>query len=519
MSDGVPNHMAAEGIPGTSGTTAQGRAVFELQGVTKRFGGVEALRDVDLTLHAGSVLCLLGENGAGKSTLARIIAGAVHADSGSALLDGEPIQILSPAHAHELGVRLVPQELTLCPELSVAENVCLGQWPRRGRLINRREMRAEAARRLGTLGLDHLHLDAPVRHLPVVDQAFVQIARAMTPGARVLITDEPTAPMGADQSERLLTVLDSITRQGVAVVFVSHRLDEVFRVGHEVAVLRDGRKVMEGRVSDISRADLVAGMLGSRELGADNRSDGEVADAGHVALSVSGLRGGDLVDATFSVRTGEVVGVYGSAGSGRDQLGQLIFGSSARLAGNVSVGGRPVTGANPLSSITAGIGYVPAERRSQGLILHASIRENLVLASLGSLSRRGLMRRKGERRLTLEWMGRMYMSAGSTETTVGTLSGGNQQKVLLARWLCRHPPILILDEPTRGVDVGTKADIYSMLWEAAAQGAAVLVISSDVEEVSRVADRVLVLRNGRIAARAGRSTQQEVLAAAMGVSA
>jgi rhamnose transport system ATP-binding protein len=401
----------------------------------------------------------------------------------------------------------------------VAENVCLGHWPRRHKLVSRRAMRAVAAKRLGALGLDHLDLDAPVSSLPVVDQAFVQISRAMTPGARVLITDEPTAPMGADQAERLLNLLVSITQQGVAIVFVSHRLDEVFRLGHEVVVLRDGRKVAEESVASVTKDQLVSAMLGARELGQDQRDETAETAHGAAALSVRGLTGNDLVDVSIDVRGGEVVAVYGSAGSGRDQLGRLIFGSSPRSAGQVLVSGKQLEQVSPRASIAAGIGYVPAERRSQGLILDASIRENLVLASMGQLSSRGLMRRRAERDLTRDWMNRLHLASRSTETPVASLSGGNQQKVLLARWLSRRPPILILDEPTRGVDVGTKADIYSMLWQAAAQGAAVLVISSDIEEVARVADRVIVLRGGRVTSQLGRTNQQEVLTAAMGVSA
>ncbi len=499
--------------------TATREVVVKLTGITKTFGGAAALQDVDLTLRAGSVLCLLGENGAGKSTLARVVAGVIVPDSGLVEIDGEAVEIASPAHAHDLGIRLVPQELTLCQDLSVAENVCLGHWPRRRKVVSRRGMRAEAQRRLSELGLHHLDLDAPVRLLPVVDQAFVQIARAMTPGARVLITDEPTAPMGAAEANRLLNLLASITAQGVAVVFVSHRLDEVFRLGHEVVVLRDGRKVAERSVSEVTREELVAAMLGAREMGEDSRHEVGAEDTGTAALSLRDLSGGDLVDLSLDVRAGEVVAVYGSAGSGRDQLGQLIFGSIPYVSGVVLVNGVPIKRGRPRASIAAGIGYVPAERRSQGLILGASIRENLVLASMDQFSSRGFMRRHAEVEITDDWMKRLHLSSQTTETTVGNLSGGSQQKVLLARWILREQPILILDEPTRGVDVATKADIYSMLWEAAARGVAVLVISSDIEEVARVADRVIVLRDGVVSRRMGRATQEQVLTAAVGAVA
>jgi ABC-type sugar transport system ATPase subunit len=497
-------------------TEAAGAEVLRLAGMTKTYGGAVALREVDLTLRAGSVLCLLGENGAGKSTVAKLIAGVVQPDSGTFVMDGGPVTIGSPVQAQDLGVRLVPQELTLCTDLSVAENVCLGQWPGRKGLISWKEVRAEAAQRLGRLGLRHLDLTAPAGSLPVVDQAFVQIARAMTPGTRVLITDEPTAPMGAAEADRLLNLLVSVTAEGVAVVFISHRLDEVFRFGHDLAVLRDGRKVAEGKVADFTRGSLVAAMLGARDLGEDERDAGDATGSGPASLSVRGLAGGDLIEASLDVRAGEVVAVYGGSGSGRDQLGQLIFGAIRRTSGQVLVDGVPVPAGGPRLSIKAGIGYVPAERRSQGLVLDASIRENLMLASLERMSRRGIMRRDSERDRTQEWMRQMHLSAASTEARVGSLSGGNQQKILLARWMFRQPPILVLDEPTRGVDVATKADIYTMLWHAARRGLAVLVISSDVEEVARVADRVIVLRQGHIVQRFGQATQQQVLGASLG---
>jgi ribose transport system ATP-binding protein len=485
---------------------------LRLHGIVKRYGGVLALDQVDFSVHSGEVVCLLGENGAGKSTLANIVSGQVHRDAGDYFIDDEPVEVRTPASAHHHGIRTVPQELSLASALSVAENVLLGQLPA-GRLgiVDRREMKRQAGERLAALSLGHLPVDKPVSSLRVVEQVFVQIARALTPGCRFLVADEPTAPMSSAEAETLLKVLESITNSGVGVVFVSHRLGEVLRIGHRVEVLRDGRNSLSSPVKALGRNDLVRAMIGDKELAP---SAARHAETGTACLEVQQLSSGLLAELSLSVARGEIVGAYGGAGSGREDLGPAIFGAQARLGGQVSVEGKVVAGVKPLSSIRAGIAYVPAERRSKGLLLDRSIRDNITLGSLGKVSRFGVLRKAAEEQAAETWRERLDIKCRDTSIPVGSLSGGNQQKALLARWLVLDAPVLILDEPTRGVDVGTKAEIYQLLGQIAAQGTAVLVISSDAEELSTVCDRVLVLHGGVITHTLARPSEDQILQAA-----
>ncbi len=487
--------------------------VLALDRIGKWFGAVHALDDVSISLQPGTVLGLVGENGAGKSTLARIAAGVVEPDSGTIRLDGRQVHFRSPIDAHRAGIQMAPQELLLVPQLSVAENVALGHIPGSRLVISGREMRAQARERLKRFGLIHIDVDQPAETLPVVEQAFVQIARSIVPGTRVLIADEPTAPMSGTETERLLNLIRAVTAQGVAVIYVSHRLDEVFHLAERVAVLRDGTKVDEFDASGLSREKLVTAMVGTRSLEIPAHAIGEVGST--PLLSVHRLSAGSIEDVSFDVRAGEIVAVYGIAGSGRDELGPALAGAAPRSGGDVVIVGRHLPSGRSTSAIAAGVGYVPAERRSQGLVMSMSVRENLTLGILKRLSRFGVLRKRYERRLARQWMGNLRLAAPSTETIVDTLSGGNQQKVLLARWLVAESKVLILDEPTRGVDIATKAEIYRILRGLADGGTGVLVVSSDLEEVSIVGDRVLVVRNGRIVAEMRDASQEHIVRAAL----
>lgn len=481
--------------------------LVEAREVSKTFGSVQALRGVSLCIRAGEAVGLVGENGAGKSTLSRVISGLLAPDSGELLIDGHPTRLTKPADAHAVGIRVAPQELMLCRDLSVAENIMLGQLPRtRARRVDRAAMRATARRRLDLLGLA-IDVDARVGELAVVDQAFVQIARTVDTGAKLLVADEPTAPMSATEVDRFLDLLNGVRDQGVAVLYVSHRLDEIFRLTSRVLVMRDGALVAEHRSDATSHDELVRDMVGGRELvDRDRLGNG----TGPRALVVEGLSGGQLVDVTFDARSGELLAVYGTAGSGRDELGPALFGA-ARVQGRVRVGDVDVRLTGPRAAIAAGIGYVPAERRSQGLLADKSVEANLALASLPGLTRYGRYQHATSRRMAETWMQRLAIAAPSTATPVERLSGGTQQKVLLARWLAVDPRVLVLDEPTRGVDIATKLEIYRLLTELAATGVCVVVISSDVEEVAAIGERVLVVRNGRIAAELQRPTEREIV--------
>lgn len=488
------------------------------RGITKRFGGVDALRGVDFAVQPGQVVCLLGENGAGKSTLSRVIGGIISADSGEVTLDGSPVSIGEPADAYALGIRVVPQELTLVPERSVAENVLLGHLPvGRFGAIDKGAMRRSTVERLNTLSLRHIDPDAPVASLPVVDKAFVQIARAMTDNSRFLIADEPTAPMSGNESDRLLDLLESLKRDGIGVVFVSHRLDEVLRLGDVAVVLRDGANALAGDMGSLTREQIVRAMVGDEALEEMEQPESAVRDrapADAPVLEVEGLRAGTARSISLAVRPGQILGVYGSTGSGREALGPAVYGATTLEAGTIKVAGRRVRIRSPRDAIKSGIAYVPAERRSQALIPELSIKQNLTLGALDRVSRRGFLRRRREAQLSKEWISRLQLKASSADAEVLTLSGGTQQKVVLARWLMVDTRILILDEPTRGVDIGTKAQIYRILRDCAADGVAVLLISSDAEELSLACDEVLVLTSGSVHTELEAPSQQAILRAA-----
>lgn len=505
---------------GTSGAMDLGRgsghfSELRATGMEKRYGGVHALRGVDFSVRPGEVVCLLGENGAGKSTLSRIISGIERPDAGVIEIDGEAVEMRSPNDAHAIGVRVVPQELTIVPELSVAENVLLGALPRTSAgLTDWRRAREIARERLATLALTHLDPRALVGELKVVDQAFVQIARALTPGTRVLIADEPTAPMSGAEASRLIELLEAIKKSGVGVIFISHRLDEVFRLGDRVVVLRDGRNALDAPVKGLGRDELVQAMTG-HSIEVMKGGVGAAESAEQPLLEVESLAGGLMNDISLVVRPGEVVGVYGNAGSGREEIAPTIFGARRAKSGTVRVAGKEVHPRNPGEGIRAGLGYVPAERRSQALALEMSVRENLTMPYLTRLfTRLDFVRFAQERAATRDWMTRLSLKAPSTETITGTLSGGTQQKVVLARWLLVEPTVLLLDEPTRGVDIGSKREIYDILIESARSGVGVLVASSDAEELEQICDRVYVVVDGRVTAELRGASQNQILRAA-----
>ncbi len=485
--------------------------VLVVDSVNKAYGAVEALKDVSLSVAAGEVVALCGENGAGKSTLARTVAGLVRPDTGRILVDGVERHLGSVVDAHAAGIRIAPQELTLAPSLSVAENICMGRLPRRALgIVDRGAMRELARARLRDLGIA-IDVDRPVERLSVLHKTLVQIARSMTPGARLLIVDEPTAPMSGPEVDQLLAVLGRLTSAGIAVLYISHRLDEVFRIADRVAVLRDGRLVADFPRARLTRSALADAMVGGRSLEIGHRS---ATATDQVALSVRGLTAGNMRDLTFVVRTHEIVAIYGVSGSGREDVGMAIIGGVPSEAGGVEVAGQVVVG-GPRHAFDAGLGYVPSERRSQGLVPEFSIRENLTLAVLRRLTRHGVLDRSAERAMVGTWMSHLRIAAPSSDVGVMRLSGGNQQKVLLARWLAHGSRVLVLEEPTRGVDIATKAEIYRIIRQLADGGVAVLVISSDLEEVALVADRVLVLRDGWLAAELRGATESEIARVAL----
>jgi rhamnose transport system ATP-binding protein len=490
--------------------------VVALERVSKSFGAVAALREVRLELFAGEAHALVGENGAGKSTLVKILAGVYEPDSGSVLIDGAAAHFDGPATAKAAGIAVIYQEPTLFPDLSVAENIFMGRHPlRRFRRIDGAKMREQAAELFGRLGV-LINPDRPARGLSIADQQIVEIAKAISLDARVLIMDEPTAALSGVEVKRLFDVARTLRDSGTAVLFISHRFDEVFALCERVTVMRDGETVSSDRATDLTVDTLVQRMVG-REISTLFPKNG--ADVGDTVLEVSGLTTiGVFEDVGFSVRAGEIVALAGLVGAGRSEIVRAVFGVDRYDSGEVHVGGVKLPMGRPSAAMAAGVALVPEDRRQQGLVMELSIARNATVTRRHALSRWGLLCGAIERRAAREWVDRLRIKAGSIDNVVSTLSGGNQQKLVLAKWLATAPLLLIVDEPTRGIDVATKAEVHRLLSDLAKQGVAVLMVSSELPEVLGMADRVLVVHEGRLVADLPRAdaTEESVMYAATG---
>ena len=489
-----------------------------LRGVSKSFGAVAALRGVNLDLYGGEAHGLVGENGAGKSTLVKILAGVHAADEGSMLLDGEPVTFAGPADARAAGVAVIYQEPTLFPDLSVAENIFMGRQPLRGTLdrrIDATTMRRLATELFARLGV-RLDPDRPARGLSIADQQLVEIAKALSLRARVLVMDEPTAALSGVEVERLFSVARSLRDGGTAVLFISHRFDEVFSLCQRITVMRDGAWVSTDPIHEVTVEKVVRRMVGREVSSLYPKVE---SAAGDVLLDVRGLSSrGVFNDVSFSVRGGEIVALAGLVGAGRSEVIRAVFGVDRYDRGEVLVGGRRLRPASPAAAIEAGMALVPEDRRQQGLVMELSVERNTTLARRWRLARAGLLSRAAERREAGTWTQRLQVRSGRLSDPVSTLSGGNQQKVVLAKWLSTRPRVLIVDEPTRGIDVGTKAEVHRLLSQLAGEGVAVLMVSSELPEVLGMADRVLVMHEGRLVddiAR-DRATEETVMFAATG---
>ncbi|TDD15950.1 sugar ABC transporter ATP-binding protein [Nonomuraea diastatica] len=490
-----------------------------LANVSKSFGAVRALRDVSIELFAGETHGLAGENGAGKSTLVKTLAGVHRPDSGQVLLGGEPVGFAGPADAQQAGVAVIYQEPTLFPDLSVAENIFMGRQPRRGLgRIDRRAMHARTRELFGRLGVA-LDPEQPSRGLSIADQQLVEIAKAISRDARVLIMDEPTAALSGHEVTRLFSVAEALREQGCALLFISHRLDEIFTLCQRVTTLRDGAWIASEPVEGLTHDDLIRRMVG-REVA--TLFPKEEAAVGEVALKVERLtREGVFTDVSFEVRRGEIVALAGLVGAGRSEVARAVFGIDRWDAGSVTVDGVTLPAGSPTAAMNAGLALVPEDRRQQGLVMDLSIERNIGLTGLRELRRGPTISRRAERDRARDWALRLQLKFARLADGVGVLSGGNQQKVVLAKWLATEPSVLIVDEPTRGIDVGTKAEVHRLLSELAGQGIAVLMISSELPEVLGMADRVLVMHEGRLAAEIPRAeaTEESVMSAATGRAA
>ena len=484
-------------------TTGDASPVLRVSEVSKRFGGVVALDRVSLELRAGEVHALVGENGAGKSTLIKILTGVYQADEGTMVYRDSPVTFARPRDAQAAGISTIYQEVNLVPLLSVARNLFLGHEPtNRFGLIDFSRMHQDAVTILSRYGID-VDVRRPLRELGLGVQQMIAIARAFSADHRVVIMDEPTSSLEPREVERLLQVVDVLRRDGVAVVYVSHRLDEVFRLCDEVTVLRDGRRVHTGPISAITRLQLVSKMLG-REVADVARSrtrfnERDTTRTAQPVLRATGLTRRHVLDrVTVEARAGEVVGLAGLLGSGRSETAKAIYGADPLDEGTVEVGGVTVPGGSPRAAIAAGVALIPEDRKAEGIVPTLSVRDNIVLAALPTLSRAGFVSDRRQDAVVERLMARLRIKASGPDQRVGELSGGNQQKVLLARVLCLNPRVLILDDPTRGIDVGAKAEIQALISDLAAEGMAVVLISSELEEVVEGSDRIVVLRDGAV---------------------
>jgi monosaccharide-transporting ATPase len=482
----------------TDDTGTQSAApLLSTRGLTKAFPGVKALDRVDFDLAAGEIHALLGENGAGKSTFIKLVTGVTQPDSGTVTLGGAEIRPRNPADALRLGIGTVYQEINLLPNLSVAENLFMGRQPRRFGLIDFRAMRRRSTDIMAGYGL-HIDVQASLSDYSVAVQQVVAIARAVDFSAKVLILDEPTASLDASEVERLFQIMRDLRRRGIGILFISHFLDQVYAISDRITVLRNGQLIGTRETSGLPRMALVAMMLG-REL-ADvvhrPKTSGTRHDAAFVSFSDYG-RQGSIAPFDLALRRGEVVGVAGLLGSGRTETAKLLFGIDRADSGTVTVGGRTLRIANPRSAIAAGFAYCPEERKTEGIVGDLSVRENIILALQ---ARRGWLKplpRSEQEHIAQDFIRRLDIRTRDAETPIKNLSGGNQQKALLARWLATEPQFLILDEPTRGIDIGAHAEIVRLIEGLCADGLALLVISSELEEIVTYSDRVRVLRDRR----------------------
>ena len=490
---------------------------IELVGIAKQFGAVQALRGVDLNLYPGEVHALVGENGAGKSTLVKILAGIYRPDAGGIKIDGQVVELHNPAQARNAGIAVIHQEPTLFPDLNVAENVYMGRHPRdRFGRVDWKHMYQEGERLFALLDVK-LNVYTPVQGLSVADQQLVEIAKALSLQSRVLIMDEPTAALSAHEVQELFTIAKQLRERGVAILFVSHRLEEIFELAERVTVLRDGSRVATAPISELTTEQIIRQMVGRELETLYPKSD---VEPGEVILDVRHLtRNGVFEDVSFQVRQGEILGFAGLVGAGRTEVARVIFGIDRADAGEIRIGGKPVQIHSPEAAMHYRISYVPEDRRQHGLIMDFSIAKNMTLpVLLRQTSQLGLVNRRREREVAQDYSARLQVRSAGIDQLVKALSGGNQQKVVLAKWLITNPSVLILDEPTRGIDVGSKAEVHRIISELARKGLAIILISSELPEVLAMADRVLVMHEGRVAAEFTHADvdQEKVMFAATG---
>ncbi|MEQ9406707.1 MAG: sugar ABC transporter ATP-binding protein [Fuerstiella sp.] len=489
--------------------------LLQMTGIEKSFPGVRALSGVSLTLGRGEVLALMGENGAGKSTLIKTLGGAHQPDAGTIAIDGQVVRLDSPAAAIAAGIGVIYQEFNLIPALSAWENIFLGR-EKSGLFVSRKTERDRAGELFRRLGVE-VPLDVPCRQLSVAQQQLVEIAKALSQDVRILVMDEPSAALTPQEVEKLFGIIRELQGRGIGIIYISHRLDEVFQIADTITVLRDGQYVGQAPTSEMTRQQMIEMMVG-RSI--ENEFPKQAAEIGPVRLDVRGLTRGDAVrDVSFQVRRGEVLGLTGLVGAGRTELVRLIFGADPADAGRMTLDGQPLQIRSPRDAIRAGICLLTEDRKSQGLVLGRSVQENFGLPNLRELSVLGMVRQRQERKLFADYVTALSIRISHHEQLAANLSGGNQQKVVLARWLQQKADILIFDEPTRGIDVGARHEIYQLMNKLAAEGRSIIMISSELPEVLGMSDRILVLHEGRVTGEitdVAAATQEQIMEMAIG---
>ena len=471
--------------------------ILRLRGINKAFPGVKALTDVDLTIRKGEVHALVGENGAGKSTLMKIISGAYKKDSGTVWFDGKEVENTTPKQSEQMGISIIYQELNLIERISVAENVFIGRYPLRGGLVQWGKMVKDAQALFDEY---ELKIDAKrlVRSLTMAQKQMVEIIKAVSINAKVIIMDEPTSSLSGKETESLFRIIEKLKANGVAVVFITHRLDEIFAICDRMTVLRDGHYIGEKNISEITKSEMIAMMIG-REL--TQQYPERHNEIGEVTLEVKNISdGGKHVDnVSFAAHRGEVLGFYGLVGAGRTETMRMVFGVDPRTSGQVFLHGKEINLKNPRDAIRHGIGFITENRRDEGLFLRSSVRVNTVMVALHKILKHGMISYKEEARVSQDYVDKLRTATPSVNQKAMFLSGGNQQKVVLAKWLFSDSEVIIFDEPTRGIDVGARREIYQLINDLVADGRTVVVVSSDMEEIMGISDRILVMYEGNIA--------------------
>ena len=468
---------------------------LEMKGITKQFPGVLALNKVDLAIYPGRVLALVGENGAGKSTLMKVLSGVHKRDAGEILLEGKSVEIANPLASRQMGISIIFQELSVLNNMNIAENIFVGREKKKNGFVDKKLQHEQARQLLSRVGLS-IDTHTKTGLLSTAQKQMVEVAKALSFNSKLIIMDEPTSSLTDKETAMLMDIIRKLRDDGVAIVFISHRMNEIFEISDEIAVMRDGEMVQHMITSEVDEAQVIAAMVGRSVDDIFYKEEAPISD---IALEVKNLSTKNfLKDISFNVRSGEIVGFAGLVGAGRSEVMRAVFGIDPRESGEISIHGQKVEIKSTMDALKAGMGFVPEDRKEQGLILKQTIRVNTSLAALQSVAKGWFISKKLEKGLTDEYVAKLRVKTPSNEQKIMNLSGGNQQKVVIAKWMATHPKVLILDEPTRGIDVGAKKEIHMLMSELAKQGVAIIMISSELPEVLGMADRIYVMHDGRI---------------------